>query len=131
MGYFSNGCEGMDYEGRYCDHCVHKHKEYGCPCLEAHALWNYEECNKDDSILHKMIPRKDDGWNDKCIFFLDAGSTPRLDIRHDWARPEWFIVERHDGGGVRRGRCSRKDLFLILAEHGAGLMQVFYPNNES
>ena len=72
MGYFSNSTEGMMYEAQYCDRCVHAHKEYGCPCWEAHMLWNYDECNKADSILHKMIPLKADGFCDKCIFFVEA-----------------------------------------------------------
>jgi hypothetical protein len=70
MGYFSNGVEGELYEMEYCDHCVHNHPEYGCPCWEAHKLWNYEECNKQDSVLHKMIPRKNID-NEQCIFFRE------------------------------------------------------------
>jgi hypothetical protein len=69
MGYFANGTEGMMYEEKYCDNCVHNLEEYGCPCLDAHQLWNYEECNNKSSILHKMIPRGEDGWNKECIFF--------------------------------------------------------------
>ena len=69
MGYFSNGTEGMMYEEEYCDNCVHKHKEHNCPCLDAHMLWNYDECNNNDSILHKMIPRDEKGYNQKCIFY--------------------------------------------------------------
>lgn len=23
MGYFSNGCEGMDYQEHYCSRCIH------------------------------------------------------------------------------------------------------------
>jgi hypothetical protein len=70
MGYFSNGSEGEWYEAHYCDNCVHNHPEYGCPCLEAHKLWNYEECNKPDSALHKMIPREG-SKNLECIFFAE------------------------------------------------------------
>ena len=73
MGYFSNGTEGMMYEGGYCAKCVHNHPEYSCPCLEAHMLWNYEECNNENSILHKMIPRGKDGvGNEECIFFQEG-----------------------------------------------------------
>ena len=72
MGYFSNGTEGMMYEDRYCVRCVHNHSRYGCPCWDAHQLWNYEECNKEESILHKMIPRSDDGLsNEKCFAFME------------------------------------------------------------
>lgn len=72
MGYFSNSTEGAFYEDKYCQHCVHYHPDYSCPCLEAHALWNYDECNKKNSILHKMIPRDKTG-NQKCIFFVESG----------------------------------------------------------
>jgi len=70
MGYFSNACEGQDYEAMWCDRCAHNHPEHGCPCLGAHGWWNYDECNNPDSILHKMIPRKGT-QNEKCIFFVE------------------------------------------------------------
>ena len=70
MGYFSCGCEGMNYEAEWCDNCVHQHPKFGCPIWDVHLLYNYEECNKPDSILHKLIPRTKNGlWNDKCVFF--------------------------------------------------------------
>ena len=72
MGYFSSGSEGMDYQAQWCDRCVHDHPERGCPCWIAHMQHNYDECNKPDSILHKMIPRSEDGLsNEKCIFFVE------------------------------------------------------------
>ena len=72
MGYFSNGTEGGIYEDQYCNRCVHMHEDYNCPCLDAHMFWNYEECNKKDSILHKMIPRtENDLGNEQCIFFKE------------------------------------------------------------
>jgi len=69
MGYFPNGTAGIMYDDEYCDNCVHMLEEWGCPCHTAHLLWNYEECNNDDSILHKMIPLNEKGFNGKCIFF--------------------------------------------------------------
>ena len=69
MGYFSNSSEGEDYHDRYCYKCVHMLEDCGCPCDIAHVMWNYDECNNDDSILHKMIPRDEKGRNQKCIFF--------------------------------------------------------------
>jgi hypothetical protein len=79
MGYFSNGTEGMMYEGKYCNRCVHLHSEHSCPCLESHAIWNYDECNKKDSILHKMIPMSGDGLNnEQCIFFVEGGQNEPL-----------------------------------------------------
>ena len=72
MGYFSNGTEGDIYQSEYCDRCVHMNEEHGCPCWSAHEEWNYDECNKKDSILHKMIPRLG-VTNGPCYFFVVKG----------------------------------------------------------
>jgi len=69
MGYFSNGTEGDMYEAEYCDHCVHSQGRE-CPVLLAHLLWNYDECNNKASILHKMIPRDAEGWNQQCFAYV-------------------------------------------------------------
>ena len=72
MGYFSNGTEGDAYWRKYCTQCVHDQidNEKSCPVWEAHMIWNYDECDKPDSILHKMIPRTKDGLgNEKCVFY--------------------------------------------------------------
>jgi hypothetical protein len=78
MGYFSNGSEGCSYEAAYCDKCVHQHPKNGCPCWDAHMLWNYDECNNKESILHKMIQRSEDGLsNTQCSFYVprDKGES--------------------------------------------------------
>lgn len=70
MGYFACGSEGMDYEERYCRRCIHGVDE-ACPVMNAHLLFNYDECNKPDSILHMLIPRSRDGLtNLKCAMFV-------------------------------------------------------------
>jgi hypothetical protein len=70
MGYFSNGSEEQDYQNRYCEKCTHWTEERGCPCWLAHELWNSEECNNDESLLHKMIPISKDGLsNERCFSF--------------------------------------------------------------
>ena len=71
MAYFSNGSEGDFYEAKYCRRCVHMHPAHGCPCWDAHLLWNYDECNKPNSILHKMWPREG-CHNGVCMFFVTA-----------------------------------------------------------
>jgi hypothetical protein len=78
MGYFSNGTEGMDYEARFCDRCVHqKPEDGGCAVWLAHMLYNYEQCNNDDSILHILIPRsKDKLRNEQCAMFHEDKSRP-------------------------------------------------------
>ena len=85
MGYFSNGTEGDMYEEEYCHRCVHNHPEHGCPCWEAHKWWNYDECNKPESILHKMIPfekekRHGVHWPDQCIFFVEDVEKHEIDL---------------------------------------------------
>ncbi len=75
MGYFSNGTEGMDYEGRYCARCVHNGD---CAVWDAHMQHNYKECNNEESILHILIPRNEKGWNDQCKMFV-AGKSPFID----------------------------------------------------
>jgi hypothetical protein len=76
MGYFSNGSEGAIYEETFCKRCVHFGPEEGPGCViwMAHLLHNYDECNKDDSILHLLIPRKGIE-NGKCNLFLPSPST--------------------------------------------------------
>ena len=69
MGYFANGSEGMDYQTRYCDKCGHWNEEHGCPCWNAHEIWNYSECNNRASVLHRMIPREGIE-NGACVFYF-------------------------------------------------------------
>jgi hypothetical protein len=73
MGYFSNGSEGMDYEATYCERCIHFGPEEGpgCPVWLAHLIHNYDECNKEESILHILIPRAADGSNEQCTMFVE------------------------------------------------------------
>lgn len=81
MGYFSNGCEGADYEEQYCSRCVHyREDDSGCPVFLAHLLHNYDECNNENSILHLLIPRKKDGLgNEQCAMFYEDMSKPHPD----------------------------------------------------
>jgi len=72
MGYFSNGTEGMMYAEQYCYRCIHG-KEGMCAVMLAHMTHNYDECNKPDSILHMLIPRKEGGiGNEECRMFHDG-----------------------------------------------------------
>lgn len=75
MGYFSNGTEGEAYEARFCAHCVNQD---GCWIWLQHLLHNYEEANKPDSFLHRLIPRTTDGWNGQCVMF--RAKPPPVDL---------------------------------------------------
>lgn len=73
MGYFPNGTSGDSYEEKYCNHCIHEDGpdgKSGCAVMLAHLVHNYKECNNEDSILHMLIPRKPDGFNDKCLLYV-------------------------------------------------------------
>jgi hypothetical protein len=92
LGYFPNGTSGEMYQAKYCFHCVHMLPEYGCPCDTAHLLWNYDECNKDDSILHKMIPIDNKkGFNKKCTFFFKSEKPEETVefVKSKGQRPKW------------------------------------------
>lgn len=72
MGYFSNGTEGEMYVEEYCSKCIHNE---ACPVWGLHLMHNYEECNKDGSFLHVLIPRSKDGLrNERCAMFVRAPS---------------------------------------------------------
>lgn len=74
MGYFSNGTEGEMYIDQVCSKCSH---EDGCPVMALHMMHNYDECNKPNSFLHVLIPRREDGLgNKKCTMFI-AKDSPR------------------------------------------------------
>lgn len=74
MAYFSNGTMGMMYEDHFCSRCIHRD---GCAVLEAHYLKNYKEANNDESILHILIPRSEDGLhNEPCRMFYEAQNQP-------------------------------------------------------
>ena len=80
MGYFSNGSEGMDYEARFCERCIHYGpvEGPGCPIWSAHLLYAYEECNSESNakvMLDMLIPRTPDGLdNEQCVMFVEATS---------------------------------------------------------
>lgn len=70
MAYFSNSTEGLDYQEQYCNKCLHNMVDESCPVWEAHLIYNYQECNNPDSILHFLIPRsKDKLSNEQCRMF--------------------------------------------------------------
>jgi hypothetical protein len=79
MGYFPNGAAGMQYEAKYCEKCVH-HKQNGggCAVFLAHLVYNYNECDKTDSILHMLIPLSG-ADNEKCRMFWPGDQLSRSD----------------------------------------------------
>ncbi len=77
MGYFPNGMSGEFYHEQYCSRCVNEDAETEryCPIWNFHLLYNYDECNNDDSWLHKLIPR--DGIDNKqCVMFFERVPEP-------------------------------------------------------
>lgn len=77
MAYFSNGTEGEIYYEHYCSRCVHESDGRTCSIWLAHLIHNYDECNNPKSILHTLIPRKNEGLsNGECTMFIPA-SAPK------------------------------------------------------
>ena len=74
MGYFANGTEGDMYAEQWCSRCIHNQQEMLCPVIMAHMLWNYDECNNEASLLHKMIPREGI-HNGACFAFSQAKAS--------------------------------------------------------
>lgn len=72
MAYFSNGTEGDMYCKQWCDRCLHQ--DSGCTVWLLHMLYNYDECNKKESMLHVLIPIRQDGFADKCTMFVSRNS---------------------------------------------------------
>lgn len=85
MAYFPNGTSGMYYEEQYCIRCVHDSEERGCPIMLAHNLYNYRDCNDDNSILHLLIPREGID-NLECTMF--------------WPKDEKADAERRAGSAI-------------------------------
>lgn len=81
MGYFSNGTEGERYEAQYCVRCIHQNMDDGgCAVWHAHMLYNYRDCNDEDSILHLLIPLKKEGiGNEQCAMFHEDKNKPHPD----------------------------------------------------
>jgi len=78
MGYFSNGSEGELYYEDFCSRCIHD-KDQSCPVWGAHLMYNYQECNNADSILHMLIPRSPDRLsNEQCLLFIEAPASGDL-----------------------------------------------------
>ena len=78
MAYFSNGTEGMDYQSRYCDQCVHD-VDGSCPVWFLHLMYAYEECNNDGesqplsnakAMLDTLIPMTEENFADECKMFI-------------------------------------------------------------
>ncbi len=73
MGYFSNGCEGLDYQEKYCFRYRHWNDETGCPVWFLHLDKNYEWCNKPERrLLDMFIPTNDKNGNEQCTMFAEA-----------------------------------------------------------
>ena len=78
MGYFSNGTEGMDYQERFCNRCVHD-KNQDCPVWLVHLVFNYEQLKNHPKqhgpmreLLSALIPeRADHLGNEQCKMFIE------------------------------------------------------------
>jgi len=58
LGYFANGTEGEIYTSKYCDNCLLQEEDGGCPIMDAHLIYNYDQ-NKIEEVkglLSCLIP---------------------------------------------------------------------------
>ena len=80
MGYFPNGTSGESYYEEWCSRCIHDDEDRGvyCPIWNLHLLHNYDECNNKNSFLHVLIPRNEEGWNDRCTMFVERAAMRDL-----------------------------------------------------
>jgi hypothetical protein len=71
VGYFPNGTSGCMYEEKWCENCLHGQGELGNDCAVwlIHQMFNYDECNNQESPLHILIPRDKEGFSKKCAMF--------------------------------------------------------------
>lgn len=85
MAYFPNGTAVDIYEAQYCSRCVHQGPPNGpgCAVMLAHLIHNYNECNKDDSILHLLIPHDKRGFPGECKMFMDKSRWEKSKLVKD------------------------------------------------
>ena len=90
MGYFSNGTEGLQYEARWCVHCVHNGN---CAVWDAHMAFNYEKINDPNNFLHRFIPVSPHHGNLKCKMFFrgmsEVGEKRKKSKTINPAQLEW------------------------------------------
>lgn len=110
MGYFPNGTAGALYEEKYCTHCIHGgdgKDGAGCPVMLAHILYGYEQCDQPESILHLLIPRDENGWNEQCKMFVPKEVASITDI---------------GGEGTHFREATQEELAPVLRMPDAALM---------
>lgn len=69
MAYFPNGSDAESYFARYCDRCVHQ--EGGCPVLEFHHDWNYDQVGENADWLKKHV--LDTLWPREPVYGIHNG----------------------------------------------------------
>jgi hypothetical protein len=85
MAYFPNGTSGMMYEEQFCWNCVHWSDEGGCPVMDAHNLYNYDQIGDDKAakslktILDLLIPETKDGLGAEQCSMFRASADPDAD----------------------------------------------------
>jgi hypothetical protein len=73
MGYFPNGTSGEQYEAEFCNHCIHQNEDTGCPVMNIHLLYNYDQLQDGQENLKQamdiLIPRPDI-HSEQCSMFI-------------------------------------------------------------
>ena len=69
MGYFSNGTEGVMYQEKWCERCVHD-IDHDCAVWTLQLLHNYNAVATPAHPIHTLIPRDGIG-NGECRMFVE------------------------------------------------------------
>lgn len=88
MGYFSSGCEGADWQDRWCRQCVHYGPEDGPGCCiwGLHLNWNYSQYDETE------VGKTQKAALDALIEELPGGDM-RCKLFHEAARPAEMETE--------------------------------------
>lgn len=80
MAYFPNGTAGLSFIELNCQHCVNWRDlgdgcGHGCPVMDVHVLFAYEECNSKSNAKTILDTLIDDEKG--CSMFIPAHSLVR------------------------------------------------------
>ncbi len=85
MGYFSNGCEGLDWEILWCNRCVHEPPNdagWDCAVRAIQTMFNYTQLKKGQENLRAAMDMliveqvKASSYDQRCAMFVNK--DPRV-----------------------------------------------------
>ena len=119
MGYFSNGTEGLMYEEKYCERCVHYEDADGnhaCPVWAAHLFYCYGADEKTQRILDMLIPQEGVG-NGQCTMFVEDPAKKDIDRSKHW------VVRNEDGQEIAILPADLSAIDQLIQEHSEAMQK--------